>query len=135
MKYQWSNDLEVGNIQIDTEHKSLINAINDLLEACSGGRGRAELEKTVNFLASYTRTHFAHEEVLQKKYNYPDYNNHKKYHEGFISTVDSIRERLLKEGPSIVLVGEVNLKVGEWLIKHIKREDVKVAAHIKNNTK
>lgn len=135
MAYQWSSDLETGNMQIDTEHKALIKAINDLLDACNGGKGRAEVEKTVNFLSSYTKTHFAHEEVLQQKYKYPDYNNHKKYHEGFIATVESIREKLLANGPSIALVGEVNLKVGDWLIRHIKREDVKVASHIKNSTK
>ncbi|RDY22979.1 hemerythrin [Romboutsia maritimum] len=135
MAYNWSNDLQTGNMQIDTEHKELIKAINNLLEACSTGKGRAEIEKTVNFLSSYTKTHFAHEEVLQKKYNYPDYNNHKKYHQSFIDTVESIREKILANGPSIVLVGEVNSKVGNWIINHIKREDVKVAAHIRNNTK
>jgi len=135
MAYKWSNDLQTGNMQIDTEHKELIKAINNLLEACNGGKGRAEIEKTVNFLSSYTKTHFRHEEVLQNKYNYPDYNNHKKYHQSFIDAVESIREKLLANGPSIVLVGEVNSKVGNWIINHIKREDTKVAEHIRNNTK
>lgn len=135
MAYKLNNDLLTGNTQIDTEHKELIKAINNLVEACSKGKGRLELEKTVNFLSSYTKTHFGHEEVLQKKYNYPDYNNHKKYHKQFIDTVENIRKKLLSEGPSIVLVGEINSKVANWIINHIKREDVKVAAHIKNNTK
>jgi len=135
MAYKWSNDLQTGNVQIDNEHKELINAINNLLEACNEGKGRAEIEKTVNFLSSYTKTHFRHEEVLQSKYNYPDYNNHKKYHQSFLETVESIRKKLLTNGPSIVLVGEVNSKVGSWIINHIKKEDAKVALHIKNSTK
>lgn len=135
MAYNWSDELLTGNNQIDTEHKELIKAINDLLEACSEGKGRAEIEKTVNFLSSYTKIHFGREEVLQKKYNYPDYINHKKYHQTFIDSVESIRKKILANGPSIVIVGEVNQKVGNWIINHIKREDVKVAAHIRNNTK
>ncbi|GAA3641700.1 bacteriohemerythrin [Asaccharospora irregularis] len=135
MAYNWSDELLTGNNQIDTEHKELIKAINDLLEACSEGKGRAEIEKTVNFLSSYTKIHFGREEVLQKKYNYPDYINHKKYHQTFIDAVESIRKKILANGPSIVIVGEVNQKVGNWIINHIKREDVKVAAHIRNNTK
>lgn len=135
MAYKWSDDLLTGNMQIDTEHKELINAINDLLDACNKGKGRAELEKTVKFLSSYTKTHFSREEVLQMKYKYPDYNNHKKYHQNFIDTVENIQKKLLADGPNIALVGEINSKVANWLISHIKREDVKVAAHIRNNSK
>lgn len=133
MAYNWTNDLLTGNTQIDSEHKELIKAINDLLEACSKGKGRAEIEKTVKFLSSYTKTHFAHEEILQMKSKYPDYANHKKYHQHFIATVDDIQKKLLATGPSIALVGEINIKVANWLITHIKKEDVKVAAHIRNN--
>ena len=132
MAYKWSDDLLTGNIQIDTEHKELIAAINDLLDACSKGKGRAELEKTVEFLSSYTKTHFAHEQVLQRKYGYPDYNNHIKYHKYFIDQVENIHKKLLTTGANVALVGEINSKVGNWIIKHIKTEDVKVAKHIKS---
>ncbi|HSQ88224.1 bacteriohemerythrin [Romboutsia sp.] len=135
MAYKLSDDLLTGNMQIDTEHKELIKAINNLLEACSVGKGRTEVEKTVKFLSSYTKTHFAHEEALQMRYNYPDYKNHKKDHQHFIETVESIHKKLLSNGQSIVLVGEVNSKVANWIINHIKREDVKVAEHIRNNSK
>lgn len=135
MAYKWSNDLLTGNIQIDTEHKELIKAINDLLEACSKGKGRSEIEKTVKFLSSYTKTHFSREEMLQVRYNYPDYDNHKKYHKQFLDTVENIEKKLLSDGSSIALVGEINSKVANWIISHIKREDVKVAAHVRNNSK
>ncbi|MDD3393566.1 MAG: hemerythrin [Clostridia bacterium] len=130
MAFTWTKELETGNIQIDTEHKQLIKAINDLLEACSSGKGRNEVIRTVDFLSQYTKTHFAHEQVLQQKFHYPDYVNHKKYHEDFIKVVDGIAIRLKAEGATIQLVGEVNMQVGNWLINHIKREDVKVAKHI-----
>ena len=69
------------------------------------------------------------------KYKYPDFENHKKYHKHFVDTVDNIQKKLLADGPSIALVGEINSKVANWIISHIKREDVKVAAHIRNNSK
>jgi hemerythrin len=37
---KWTDDLSVGVELIDTEHKSLINAVNELLDACSKGLGR-----------------------------------------------------------------------------------------------
>lgn len=130
MSYQFTPDLLTGNATIDTQHRQLIQAINDLLTACSTGKGRAELSTTTKFLADYTARHFADEEQLQRQSGYPDYQNHKKYHEGFKVTVAGLMKKLNEEGPTIPLVGEVNSAVAGWLINHIKREDTKVAAHI-----
>ena len=70
-------NLESGNILIDQQHKQLIDAINNLLQACSTGKGRAEIAKTTKFLYDYTQKHFRDEERLQMQYRYPDYPNHK----------------------------------------------------------
>jgi hemerythrin len=131
MGYTWSKDLETGNTTIDTQHKQLIQAINDLLAACASGQGRAALDKTLDFLNQYTAKHFGDEEKLQLQYKYPDYPNHKKLHEGFKTTVKELSRRLQAEGPTITLVGKVNSSIGDWLVNHIKREDTKVAAHIR----
>ena len=130
--FTWSKELETGNAMIDKEHKELIQAINRLLEACSQGQGRDTIESTLQFLSGYITTHFAHEEALQLKSKYPDYQNHKKYHEGFKEVVKNIVAEFKRDGATIGLVGKVNSSIGDWLIRHIKREDVKVAAHVKN---
>lgn len=135
MAYVWSKDLETGNAQIDAEHKELIQAINNLLAACSEGKGRTEIANTMDFLDQYTKTHFGHEQNLQIQSNYPDYINHKKYHDWFINVVSDLSKRLKAEGPSIQLVGEINKQLGGWLINHIKTEDVKVAKHISSQNK
>jgi hemerythrin len=130
--YQITKDLETGNTMIDTQHKELFNAINNLLEACSKGKGREQIQSTITFLADYTNKHFGDEEALQRKYNYPDYIKHKQYHEGFKMAVKAINEEFQKQGATIALVGKINTNVGNWLVNHIKREDVKVAAHIRS---
>lgn len=135
MAFAWTKDLETGNAQIDAEHQQLIAALNKLLSACSSGKGRDEIGNTMDFLSQYTKTHFAHEELLQIQSKYPDYANHKQYHEGFIQVVSDLSARLKKDGPSIQLVGEINQKLGDWLVNHIKREDRKVAAHIQSQKK
>ncbi|MDR1247457.1 MAG: bacteriohemerythrin [Clostridiales Family XIII bacterium] len=129
-KFTWSKDLETGSELIDSQHKQLIEALGNLMDACSGGKGRVVLEETMDFLESYTAKHFGDEEALQKQYAYPDYPNHKKMHDGFKLVVADIGRQLKAEGPTIVLVGKVNTNIGGWLVNHIKREDTKVAAHI-----
>ena len=132
MAYTWNRELETGNTLIDTQHRQLIDAINNLLEACRTGKGRAELDKTITFLNSYTNKHFSDEEKLQLQYQYPDYQNHKKMHEQFRIVVRDLTDQLRANGPSIDLVGKVNNSIGNWLINHIKTQDTKVAAHIRS---
>lgn len=132
MAYPWKTQYETGNTTIDTQHKQLIGAINDLLEACSAGKGRQQIQTTSKFLSDYTKTHFSDEEQLQIKSRYPDYQNHKKYHDGFIKVVDDIVAQLDKEGPTIAMVAKINTTIAGWLLNHISKEDVKVALHIKS---
>lgn len=133
MAYTWSAELETGNTTIDGQHKELIAAINKLLEACSAGKGRAQISETSNFLMDYTKRHFADEERLQRENKYPDYANHKVYHDGFVKVVAQLVQDLNREGPTVVMVGKINSTIAQWLLNHIKREDTKVAAHIKQN--
>lgn len=131
MAFTWSKDLETGNSTIDTQHKTLIEALNNLMTACSQGKAKEQINETMNFLVDYTKKHFADEERLRKSSGYPDYENHKKLHDAFVKTVADISKELNEQGPTIVMVGKVNNAVGNWLVTHIKREDAKVAAHIR----
>lgn len=132
MAFAWTREMETGNAQIDAEHKELIQACNNLLAACAAGTGKEELAQTVDFLKQYIQTHFLHEEGLQIESGYPDYKNHKKYHEALMNMVEHLAARLKLEGPTIQLVGEINKQLGIWLINHIKTEDAKVARHIQD---
>jgi hemerythrin len=130
-QYVWSNDLETGNPMIDSQHKELIRALNNLLDACSAGRGRELLNETLDFLTDYTAKHFSAEEKLQMQHKYPQYESHKKLHDGFKQVVAELAGKLKAKGPDGVLVIQVNSNIGGWLLNHIKKEDMKVAAHIR----
>ena len=129
--YLWTEELETGNTEIDRQHRELIDTINRLLEACSQGRGRTEIENTLGFLEKYITCHFTDEEALQRQSGYPDYNNHKRYHDSFRQVVSQIVAAYRAGGATIPLVAKVNSNIGDWLVSHIKREDVKVAAHLR----
>jgi hemerythrin len=134
MAYTWTKDLETGNPLIDSQHQQLIQAVNDLLAACSVGQGRDKLNQTLDFLASYTIRHFRDEERLQQQYQYPDYNNHKNLHEHFKVFVQDLVTQIKAAGPTTSLVSKVTFGVGDWLVNHIKKEDTKVATFIRGKT-
>jgi hemerythrin len=131
MEYQWNSSFETGHEVIDTQHKQLFAAVNSLINTCRSGKGTEELEKSLNFLNDYTIKHFFDEEQVQKHYNYPDYLNHKKLHENFKAMVRDLKVKMIMKGPSEELVKEVQTKIGDWLVTHIKGQDLKLAAYIK----
>ncbi len=130
MTFQWTNDLEVGNDMIDREHKSLIAAINKLFDACNTGKGRDELGSTIEFLLSYTKQHFLHEEQLQLGTNYPDYVRHKGLHEAFVKKIENFYTEFKTSGAKVSLISQVNTEIATWLLAHIKGEDKKIGKHV-----
>jgi hemerythrin len=131
MAYQWDSSLETGHEKIDNQHKQLIAALNSIIEASAGGKGGAEIFKTLDFLTGYTIMHFSDEEKLQVQYDYPDYLIHKRYHDEFKVTVGELTKRLVKEGPTEEMVNIVTTAVGNWLLNHIKGDDFRMAAYVK----
>ena len=131
--YDFTEDLLTGNDMIDEQHEQLFGHINNLLRACGEGKGRVELGRVVQFLIDYTEEHFSAEERLQDKYKYPDRENHKRYHEVFEHALREMADELEREGATVTLVGKINKSVGDWLVNHVKKQDVRGAAHIAQN--
>lgn len=129
--FVFDQSIETGNPIIDGEHKQLIAAINDMLSACVRGRAGEAAEKAIQFMQDYIVKHFDHEEVLQKRSGYPDYERHHQLHEGYKQVVDQLAKEYRQTGPTAAMLNKLNNNVGGWLINHIKREDAKLAAYLR----
>jgi len=100
------------------------------MEACTQGKGRKQIEETLNFVVSYTQDHFKEEERLQVKYGYPGVTRHKWIHSQFIQQVSTLVRKFQQAGPTVTLVGELNKALGDWVVNHIKTEDKKIGEHV-----
>ncbi|MBM6886636.1 bacteriohemerythrin [Pseudoflavonifractor phocaeensis] len=130
MKYELTDDLLTGNALIDSEHRELFAAVNNLMDACAQGKGRDQIQKTVQFLEDYVAKHFRDEEGLQTKSNYPGYPAHKQFHDGYRRKLAETTQVLTREGPSVKALGDLNGVVA-ILVSHIRTEDKRLARHIK----
>ncbi len=130
MKYELTKDLESGNAIIDGEHRELFRAVNTLMDACGKGQGRAALEPAIKFLMDYVNKHFAHEEQLQVKSNYPGMAAHKQFHEKYKSKLREIAGKIPAAGPSVADVGALNGHIAV-LVSHIKTEDKRLGIFLK----
>lgn len=131
MLIEFDDSLITGNNTIDTQHKELIQKISDLITSCENGDGKVKAIQMLDYLEEYTNFHFSAEEELQKKCNYPDYENHHAKHEEFKSTIKELFEYLDElEGPNKDFTDKVQKQVVDWLFRHIKSADRSVAEYI-----
>ncbi|MCL2496584.1 MAG: hemerythrin family protein [Clostridiales bacterium] len=126
----WKDSLLVGVPQIDSQHRKLVDTIDQLMDACMQGKGRTAIEQTLDFIVSYTKEHFKDEENLQAKYEYPGLAAHKQIHAQFITTVTALLREFDQIGPNISLTAKLNKTLIDWLANHISVEDKKVGEHI-----
>ena len=127
---KWSKDYELGNDLVDSQHKRLFELVSDIDKACNEGDDINSLSKTLDFLLQYTVLHFNDEEALQIKYNFPEYENHKKLHEEFEAIVSEKVAEFKENGGAKDLSDAVNDFVIKWLINHILKEDMKIKEYM-----
>jgi hemerythrin len=132
MAIQWTPNLAVGIEQIDNQHKELYRCVNQLLDACTQGKGRQVLGEAVDFLEQYVITHFRDEEALMQRFAYPKFNEQKTAHNLFINKIAEIKKTFEKEGASINVIVITNQTVVEWLNNHIIKMDTQLGAFLKD---
>ena len=127
----FDDNLVTGNKTIDTQHKELIDRIQNFVIACQNGDSKVKAIKLLDYLNEYTDFHFKEEEALQEKAGYPERKKHYEKHEEFKKTIQELYEYLQEyEGPTDRFSELVQKNVIDWLFGHIKTYDRSVAKFI-----
>ncbi|MEI7811496.1 MAG: bacteriohemerythrin [Ignavibacteria bacterium] len=142
----WSQKYSVGVNEIDTQHKQLIDYINELDNAMKAGQARESLNSIIQNLINYTKTHFALEEKYFDQFPLPGNIKHKKEHEMFISTIMDFQTRFIlgnssasietinslrsqRKRPLLALPSSISIEIinflRNWFVHHICISDKK----------
>lgn len=132
MSITWNNNLMTGVESIDNQHKELFSRFDSLLTACNQGKGKSEVIHLLQFLDDYIKEHFAAEEQLQIKHNYPHYGEHKAQHVTFVADVDRLKKQFMAEGATLPIVIQTNQTLVTWLIQHISSVDLAFARFLRD---
>jgi hemerythrin len=127
--FQWDEKLLVGHSDIDTQHKRLFQLADDLHQAMAAGKATAKLSEILGSLIAYTKMHFASEERLMQKYNYPDYAAHKALHEKLTAQVMDFQKDF-SAGRAVLTIDLMQF-LKNWLFQHIGKTDQKVAEFLR----
>lgn len=123
MSLEWKNSYKIGHEEIDAQHQQLFKLINKVLEA----KDKGALTAGAMALFQYTREHFAHEEQLMKRLNYPAMAGHQAQHDSLISRLNEVAARIANDTLDHAVLEAF---LSDWLLTHIATTDIKLAAYI-----
>ena len=119
----WSDNLVIDSGLIDSQHKKLVQLINDLYSAFLQGKANDISENIIEELVEYTVSHFQTEEKWFEEINYVNTAEHKKQHQDFVDSIIDFKNKLeLKE---VSLSYDIMNFLRKWLQEHILIEDRK----------
>ncbi len=122
----WDDSMASGDPLIDEQHKQLIHQLNRLMTGMVAGSGRSEVQASLNFLADYVAKHFGYEEACMEKHQCPVAKKNKTAHASFVANFGAMRARIETDGPSPALAIELQHKLADWLVNHIRRIDTQL---------
>lgn len=124
---KWDESFSVNVVEIDGQHRKLIEMINGFYDAQLAGEKDA-LRSLLNSLADYASFHFAAEERIFARTGYPEMLAHMDEHRQFTGKVNDVMERL--DSGRLVISFEITNFLKTWVAEHVKGVDKKYSAHL-----
>ena len=121
----WKDFYSVNNPLLDSEHKQIIEYVNELYTAMNSPSDSAAKKRVLERLVQYTQTHFDHEEKIMQEVDYPDLAAHKALHDDMRRQTIGLRTHL-----TLVTARDVLVFLKEWWLGHIQGEDKKYASYV-----
>ncbi|MDM8556058.1 bacteriohemerythrin [Desulfococcaceae bacterium HSG7] len=131
-KIEWQKNYEVGNLEIDSEHKVFVRTIQKIQDAVESGTNEKYLARLVTELLKYAEFHFYSEENVMLAIDYSSILDHKYEHEKLLMELRNLifTFQLAKQG-----MNELLEFIILWFGNHTTKEDKKLAqAIIRNKT-
>jgi hemerythrin-like metal-binding protein len=116
----WSEAIAVGIGAIDTEHRNLFDAINDLQIAVIGHEDRESVSTFLVRVVEGTRDHFASEVALMETVKYNGTMLHALKHQHLMAQIDAVAARYNR---GVDLTEHSLLFIRDWFIPHIQDAD------------
>lgn len=130
----WREEYKIGVKQVDKQHQELFKRLGNFIKTVRSDKEKEikkeEVEKTLEFMGDYVVTHFDSEEALQKKYNYPEYEEHHEIHEKFKREVADFQKEYKNNDYNEDFVMEFSGRLLTWLINHVAATDQEIGDYI-----
>jgi hemerythrin len=124
----WSTDLSVGIPAMDAEHQQLVGLINELYLAMDARDGDSAAPQVLDRVIQYTETHFADEERLMDRYQFPKLAEHTAAHAQLTQQAKQLQADVMA-GKRLICIS-VLMFLKNWIETHIQQEDREYGVYI-----
>lgn len=138
---KWDESLAWGIDEIDEQHKDVINAMNNLYDACKKNKLNDFILPLLEKLDYYVSTHFETEEKYAKDYNFEGLNELIEEHEFFKKIYTKIKNYYTRKNDTdnqsskykyiTMFALHLNKTLIEWLNFHMNTLDKELADFLK----
>lgn len=118
---EWKDSYSVGVPAVDHEHRELIDMVNALQRALTGGAGTPTVDRALGELMRGISAHFALEEKFMREHHYDRLAEHKADHERLL---DELRD--LMEGTAEGTADQIASRLGDWFALHFQTHDARL---------
>jgi len=125
----WTEEFATGIESIDEQHRHLVDLVNKFEEASRRGKGSRVMSEILKDLVGYTQEHFAHEEKIMEKCDFPGLKKHMARHRQLLQKVERYQFEFETEGHRVT--SAVRHLLRYWVRSHILHEDMAYATHLK----
>jgi hemerythrin-like metal-binding protein len=117
----WKAEYTVGVDEMDSQHKRILDLINQLHAALKRGESGSAMGTVLKDLIKYTEFHFAEEEEILERVHYAELPAQRKAHVALVSKLKEAQKRW--EAGDVTASPEVMNLVATWLPQHILKMD------------
>jgi hemerythrin-like metal-binding protein len=128
----WKTNLSLGNVAIDGDHKRLIDLFNRLHFMALAGDDNQAVAEVLDELLTYVRVHFAREEAMMRRCDYPGFAHHRRCHGEFASRLRGFLADFHARPEQFDMTAFYDF-LADWLLVHVLDEDMKLVPFLETS--
>lgn len=123
----WRDEMTTGVVDLDAQHKYLIDIFNDLGYSIQRKNYNADdIDKVLKVMKYYAEWHFGKEEECMLRYRCPAAEKNNKAHAVFIEKLHGYQKEFDQSGGSIELATRIHEELTTWIVNHIMVVDTQL---------
>ena len=118
---EWRDSFSVGVVEVDHEHRELIDLINDAHAQLRAGGSAEAVVETLGEIHARIAAHFALEEKVMRQAGYDRLGPHKEAHEALLDEIRDIMDAC--EAGQAFDEATFGARLADWFGEHFRTED------------
>ncbi len=121
--FVWKPEYSVNEAELDNHHQQLFTVLNSVYENVMNSPELDSVLPKIDQLSEYTKCHFSTEEQYMRDTMYPGISEHMEKHTEFTNSIEALRRSY--HNNDLEISKDLIIMLGEWLLRHVLKEDRK----------